>query len=128
MDPIFTCRDDLDNPQAGNAQLHEFHDLLMIALRTVLCGGHTATDTALFARAKESYLRGFPNPACVWQFSGGSGGGIRSIRSRRSPEQAKKLTLIKARDITEHIVAGLPNSLELAYVGMDPTHIRNAWI
>ena len=31
----------------------------MIALCTVLCGGQGAVDMALFARAKEPFLRGF---------------------------------------------------------------------
>ncbi len=33
--------------------------LLMIALCTVLCGGQGAVDMALFAKAKEQFLRGF---------------------------------------------------------------------
>ncbi|MBW4090403.1 MAG: transposase family protein [Proteobacteria bacterium] len=43
-------------PRTGNARLH---DLLMIALCTVLCGGQRATDMAEFARAKEIYVRDF---------------------------------------------------------------------
>ena len=39
--------------------LHEFHDLLMIALCTVLCSGQNATDMAEFAKAKEPFLRAF---------------------------------------------------------------------
>ena len=59
MDPFSTCWEELEDPRTGNAQLHDFHDLLMIALCTVLCGGQTATDMARFAGAKETYLRGF---------------------------------------------------------------------
>ena len=59
MDPFSPCWDALEDPRTGNAQRHDFHDLLMIALCTVLCGGRTATDMALFARAKETCLRGF---------------------------------------------------------------------
>src|SRR5579862_7096539 len=40
-------------------QLHGFYELLMIALCTTLCGGQSAVDMALFARAKEPFLRGF---------------------------------------------------------------------
>jgi len=29
----------LEDPRTGNAGLHDFHELLMIALCTVLCGG-----------------------------------------------------------------------------------------
>jgi predicted transposase YbfD/YdcC len=49
----------LEDPRTGNAGLHNFHELLMIALCTVLCGGQSAVDMALFARAKEPFLRGF---------------------------------------------------------------------
>ena len=59
MAPFSTCWEELEDPRTGNAQLHDFHDLLMIALCTVLCGGQTATDMARFAGAKETYLRGF---------------------------------------------------------------------
>jgi len=49
----------LEDPRTGNAGLHDFHELLMIALCTVLCGGQGAVDMALFAKAKEPFLRGF---------------------------------------------------------------------
>jgi hypothetical protein len=39
--------------------LHDFHELLMIALCAVLCGGQGAVDMALFAQAKEPFLRSF---------------------------------------------------------------------
>jgi predicted transposase YbfD/YdcC len=39
--------------------LHDLHDLLMIALCTVVSGGENATDMAEFAKAKEPFLRGF---------------------------------------------------------------------
>jgi predicted transposase YbfD/YdcC len=49
----------LEDPRSGNAGLHDFHELLAIALCCVLCGGQGPTDMALFARAKEPFLRGF---------------------------------------------------------------------
>jgi len=49
----------LEDPRSGNARLHDFHELLLIALCAVLCGGQGAWDMALFAKAKEPYLRGF---------------------------------------------------------------------
>ncbi len=53
------CWEGLDDPRTGNAALHEFHELLMIALCAVLCGGQGMVDMALFAKAKEPFLRGF---------------------------------------------------------------------
>jgi predicted transposase YbfD/YdcC len=53
------CWEGLEDPRSGNAGLHDFHELLTIALCCVLCGGQGPTDMALFARAKEPFLRGF---------------------------------------------------------------------
>jgi predicted transposase YbfD/YdcC len=59
MDQFAACFADLEDPRSGNAGLHDFHELLVIALCTVLCGGQGAVDMALFAKAKEPFLRGF---------------------------------------------------------------------
>lgn len=59
MDRFTACFEDLDDPRSGNAALHDFHTLLIIALCTVLCGGQGAVDMALFAKAKEPFLREF---------------------------------------------------------------------
>src|SRR5262245_47126057 len=48
----------LPDPRAPNA-LHELLDILVIALAAVLCGATSATDMALFGRAKEKLLRQF---------------------------------------------------------------------
>ena len=62
MEQFVACFEGLDDPRTGNAALHDFHELLLIALCTVLCGGQGAVDMALFARAKEPFLRGFLTP------------------------------------------------------------------
>jgi predicted transposase YbfD/YdcC len=59
LDQFITCFDGLDDPRSGNAELHDFHALLIIALCAVLCGGQGAVDMALFAKSKQSYLRSF---------------------------------------------------------------------
>jgi DDE_Tnp_1-associated len=59
LEEFGACWDGLEDPRTGNAALHALHDLLMIALCTVLCGGQNATDMAEFAKAKEPFLRGF---------------------------------------------------------------------
>ena len=59
LDEFAACWDGLDDPRTGNAALHDFHELLVIALCSVLCGGQGAVDMALFARSKEPFLRGF---------------------------------------------------------------------
>jgi hypothetical protein len=33
------CWEGLEDPRRGNAGLHDFHELLVIAMCTVLCGG-----------------------------------------------------------------------------------------
>ncbi len=57
LDGFAACWDELDDPRTGNAALHDFHELLFIALCSVLCGGQGAVDMALFARSKEGFLR-----------------------------------------------------------------------
>jgi len=59
LDQFTACWEELDDPRSGNAALHDFHELLMIGFCAVLCGGQSAVDMALFAKAKEPYLRGF---------------------------------------------------------------------
>jgi predicted transposase YbfD/YdcC len=53
------CWEGLEDPRSGNATLHDFHEILMIALCSVLCGGQGAVDMAVFAEAKEPLLREF---------------------------------------------------------------------
>jgi predicted transposase YbfD/YdcC len=59
LEQFSSCWEGLEDPRSGNARLHDFHELLMIALCCVLCGGQGAVDMALFAEAKEPFLRGF---------------------------------------------------------------------
>jgi len=59
LEQFGACWEGLEDPRCGNAALHDFHELLMIALCCVLCGGHGAVDMASFAEAKEPFLRNF---------------------------------------------------------------------
>src|SRR6202051_3967832 len=59
LEQFSACWEGLEDPRSGNAGLHDFHELLMIALCTVLCGGQGAVDIAEFAETKEAFLRGF---------------------------------------------------------------------
>ena len=59
LEQFSECWECLEDPRSGNAALHDFHELLMIALCAVLSGGQGAVDMALFAKAKEPFLRGF---------------------------------------------------------------------
>jgi hypothetical protein len=59
LDRFAACFEALEDPRTGNAALHDFHSLLMIALCAVLCGAQGSVDMALFARQKEPFLREF---------------------------------------------------------------------
>jgi hypothetical protein len=48
LDQFVGCWEGLEDPRTGDAGLNDFHDLLMIALCTVLCGGQSAVDMAPF--------------------------------------------------------------------------------
>ena len=42
----------ITDPRSRNATRHDLHEMLMIALLTVLSGGETCTDMAQFGREK----------------------------------------------------------------------------
>ena len=50
---------DLEDPRTGNAKRHVLHEMVLIALCTVLSGGETCSDMALFGRLKRSFLQEF---------------------------------------------------------------------
>jgi predicted transposase YbfD/YdcC len=57
---LFTeCFSDLSDPRTGNAQRHDFLELLIIALLATLSGAESCVDFELFARSKEGFLREF---------------------------------------------------------------------
>ena len=51
--------DGIVDPRRSNATRHDFHEMLVIALMTIISGGETCTDMALFGKSKEEFLRGF---------------------------------------------------------------------
>ena len=59
MEKFIACWDGLDDPRTGNAALHDFHEILIIAMCAVLCGGQGSVDMGLFAKSKEPLLRSF---------------------------------------------------------------------
>lgn len=59
LDSFIECWDGLDDPRSGNAALHDFHEILVIALCAVLCGAQGSVEMALFAKSKEPFLRSF---------------------------------------------------------------------
>jgi predicted transposase YbfD/YdcC len=59
LEDFSACWEGVEDPRSGNAGLHDFHELLVMALCAVLCGGQGAVDMALFAKSKETYLRSF---------------------------------------------------------------------
>ena len=44
-----------EDPRRVKGQQHSLHDIPVIALCTLLCGGETCTDMALFGPANPSY-------------------------------------------------------------------------
>lgn len=59
MEEIEELFEDLEDPRTGNAKLHSLHEILLIALCTVLCGGEGCSDMALFGRSKRVFLGQF---------------------------------------------------------------------
>jgi predicted transposase YbfD/YdcC len=59
MEEFEAVFEDLEDPRTGNAKRHELLEILVIALCTVLSGGETCADMALFGRAKFPFLKEF---------------------------------------------------------------------
>jgi len=59
LEKFIACWDGVDDPRTGNAALHDFHEMLIIALCAVLCGSQGSVDMGLFAQSKEPFLRSF---------------------------------------------------------------------
>lgn len=57
LEQFGSCWEGLEDPRCGNSGLHDFQESLMIALCCVLSGGQGAVDMAVFAVAKEPFLR-----------------------------------------------------------------------
>jgi hypothetical protein len=58
MEEFAACFSELTDPRQDNAR-HDLHEILMIALCTMLCGGEDCSDMPLFGQAKEAFLRQF---------------------------------------------------------------------
>lgn len=59
MEEFSRLFDGVEDPRRSNATRHDLHEMPMIALLSMLCGGEGCTDMERFGRAKESFLRGF---------------------------------------------------------------------
>ena len=59
MGEIESVFEGLGDPRRLSGQHHSLHDILVIAVCTLLCGGETCTDMALFGRAKREFLESF---------------------------------------------------------------------
>lgn len=59
MDAFTKIFESLDDPRTGNAKQHDLNEILLIALCTVLSGGETCADMALFGKAKAPFLKTF---------------------------------------------------------------------
>jgi predicted transposase YbfD/YdcC len=59
LEKFIACWDGVDDPRTGNAALHDFHEILIIAMCAVPGGGQGSVDMGLFAKSKEPFLRGF---------------------------------------------------------------------
>ena len=58
MEDFIACFAEVSDPRQDNVR-HNLHELLMIALCTMLCGGEDCSDMALFGQAKEPFLPQF---------------------------------------------------------------------
>lgn len=58
MEEFVACFSEVSDPRQENVR-RNLHEVLMIALCTMLCGGEDCTDMEVFGRAKRPFLRQF---------------------------------------------------------------------
>lgn len=58
MEDFIACFSDITDPRQENVR-HDLHEVLMIALCTMLCGGEDCSDMAAFGHAKAPFLSQF---------------------------------------------------------------------
>ena len=58
MEEFVACFAEVADPRQDNVR-HDLHEVLIIALCTMVCGGEDCSDMALFGEAKEPFLRQF---------------------------------------------------------------------
>ncbi len=58
VEEFVSCFAEVADPRRGNAR-HNLHEMLLIALCAMLCGGEDCSDMELFGQAKEVFLRRF---------------------------------------------------------------------
>ena len=57
---LMSCLSELDDPrQPSNGTLHDFQEILVIAIAAMLSDSDTVEDIAYWARKKEAWLRRF---------------------------------------------------------------------
>lgn len=59
LEKFIACWDGLDDPRTGNAELHDFHEILVISMCGVPCGGQGSVDSQAARRQREirAFLR-----------------------------------------------------------------------
>ena len=60
MDEIDELFGELEDPRTGNAKLHSLHEILLIALCTVLCGGEGCSEHGLVRAFQAGFSRPVP--------------------------------------------------------------------
>jgi len=58
MEDFIACYSEVSDPRQENVR-HNLHEVLIIALCTLLCGGEDCSDIEVFGRAKRAFLRQF---------------------------------------------------------------------
>lgn len=129
MERFVACFSELTDSRASNARRHDFHELLIIALCAILCGGQTAVEMALFAETKEPFLRG------MLQLKGGlpSHDTFSRLFRRLDPEQFRTVFQRFMADFSktcQGVIAidgkVLRRSFDRAS-GKSPLHMVSAW-
>jgi len=102
LEEFGACWEGLEDPRTGNAALHEFHDLLMIALCTVLCSGQNATDMP--AARGVPYLKLTGTVSGAWQMARAARIACQLLASGENNAAFLRAKIATARFYAEHVL------------------------
>lgn len=124
---------DLEDPRAVNARRHSLHDILVIALCTVVCGGQTCTDMELFGRSFGRSKAGFLQSFLKLENGIPSHDTFSRVLGKLDPEGFQRWFLGFMEQFAEGIegvVALDGKTLRRSYdraAGQSPLHLVSAW-
>ena len=136
MEEFASCFAEVVDPRRENAR-HNLHEMLLIALCALLCGGEDCSDMELFGQAKEAFLRrflrlrhGVPSHDTFSRVFPAKPLGLRGLLDPAAFEACFVRFMRRFADGLQGVVAIDGKTLRRSFdkaTGVSPLHMLHAW-